>query len=977
MADDSNLSYSAQQIDELLRCSICLDRLKSPKLLPCQHTFCESPCLQQLVDRFHQIKCPECRQGHRVPYGGVSAFPTNRTILNFLDLPAQARPLPPVPNQTNDTAGDVLAEASGGTGATSNQANNNSPRQGENAQNRENTTQSNEGQRSGCGACSRQLSLSRCPHCDMVICETCKRSHMDQTRLDINRIVSQLRRGIPAFSDAVSVIENKSEQLHQRAEAGKAEITETIERYISELRNRQRLLHSEVQMWLLGEIRSLRMLQENVEVELASTASFCESTESVLQRPNQSIPDDDLVDLRRQCTNHMEIIRGYEGGNAIRLPRERRVEVAFEGNRFSQVISNFGELTVIEQNESESSGNSNINSDPSSLNSRSSSSRESSPAVFGSNSGNNDSSSNINQGRNQSSIDSALLAIGSGVNVSSRPGYSRTGADRDDTGGTSGRHGNNSSSNNGASGHSSDLTPRVTPRERMAGYIAGGSSVAPSPRATRERTAGLMMGGVSIEPGTSSGDNSASERRRNLSWELPVDFSYPPRNDLRVGNGNQSHQNRRSLQERRRHNLSDSGLVVNNRQNNPRRGNETRNQSDRRRNLTRNQTVPSTSSQNASGQDVVASTSAESSERPQGITRSRTFTREEFQAIREEDNVSRASTADPVTRPREPIRFDVDLRGNHSNGDAEETTYRVGNIDGGESTRVNVARNIYQDKGRAIIRFGHRGHNENEFVWPRGLTISRSDQIYVADSSNHRVQVFDNIGTYVKSFGSYGQDVGEFDCLAGITMNTMGEILITDRYNHRVQVFDPSGNCQLEFGEEGAGDGQMSYPWGIACDSMGFIYVCDKENHRIQVFQSNGVFARKFGRLGRQNGQFENPHYLAISSDNKVYVSDCGNHRIQVFSIYGDYIFQFGSIGTMQGQMKHPKGIAIDDQGFVVIADSGNNRIQVFRGDGRFYCMFGSYGSDNGQFKGLEGLAILGNGNVAVCDRENHRVQIF
>lgn len=259
---------------------------------------------------------------HRVPYGGVSAFPTNRTILNFLDLPARARAQQPITNQTNDGDVGAQAEACGGNGGSTNTG---TPRLQSNEPVSDNTIQSNEVQRTGCASCGRQLSLSRCSHCDAVICDTCKRSHIDQTRLDINRLVSQLRRGIPAFSDAVSVIENKSEQLHQRAEAGKAEITETIERYISELRNRQRSLHSEVQMWLLGEIRSLRMLQENVEVELASTASFCESTESVLQRPNQSIPDDDLVDLRRQCVEHMEIIRGYEGGNAIRLPRERRV----------------------------------------------------------------------------------------------------------------------------------------------------------------------------------------------------------------------------------------------------------------------------------------------------------------------------------------------------------------------------------------------------------------------------------------------------------------------------------------------------------------------------------------------------------------------------------------------------------------------------------------------------------------------------
>ena len=53
--DVNQMSYSAQHIEELLRCPICLDRFRTPKLLPCQHTFCESPCLEQLVDRLVMV----------------------------------------------------------------------------------------------------------------------------------------------------------------------------------------------------------------------------------------------------------------------------------------------------------------------------------------------------------------------------------------------------------------------------------------------------------------------------------------------------------------------------------------------------------------------------------------------------------------------------------------------------------------------------------------------------------------------------------------------------------------------------------------------------------------------------------------------------------------------------------------------------------------------------------------------------------
>ncbi len=99
-----------EQFDQLLTCCICLDRFKTPKLLPCQHSYCMEPCMEGLVDyvkrqvwshvqkntffwnhikqdMFHpQVKCPECRAEHRIPYNGIQGFPTNYTLQKFLEL---------------------------------------------------------------------------------------------------------------------------------------------------------------------------------------------------------------------------------------------------------------------------------------------------------------------------------------------------------------------------------------------------------------------------------------------------------------------------------------------------------------------------------------------------------------------------------------------------------------------------------------------------------------------------------------------------------------------------------------------------------------------------------------------------------------------------------------------------------------------------------------------------------------------------
>uniref|UniRef100_A0A182YKS2 RING-type domain-containing protein n=1 Tax=Anopheles stephensi TaxID=30069 RepID=A0A182YKS2_ANOST len=216
-------------------------------------------------------------------------------------------------------------------------------------------------------------------------------------------------------------------------------------------------------------------------------------------------------------------------------------------------------------------------------------------------------------------------------------------------------------------------------------------------------------------------------------------------------------------------------------------------------------------------------------------------------------------------------------------------------------------RTQYLQKRRQLFQIGGRGSEPGSFTWPRGIAVGPDNSIVVADSSNHRVQVFDSNGIFVKEFGQYGNGDGEFDCLAGVAVNRIGQFIIADRYNHRIQVLDPAGRFLRSFGSQGTTDGKFNYPWGITTDALGFIYVCDKENHRIQVFQSDGSFIGKFGTCGKEKGQLEHPHYIAVSNTNRVIVSDSNNHRVQIFDVNGRVLTTFGGEGSEEGQFKFPR----------------------------------------------------------------------
>ena len=82
MATNNELSES---VTKLLECSICLEQMSIPKVLPCQHTFCLNCLTKTVYSIMKQIQCAICRKLHNLPNNGVKGFPNNLTLMTLID----------------------------------------------------------------------------------------------------------------------------------------------------------------------------------------------------------------------------------------------------------------------------------------------------------------------------------------------------------------------------------------------------------------------------------------------------------------------------------------------------------------------------------------------------------------------------------------------------------------------------------------------------------------------------------------------------------------------------------------------------------------------------------------------------------------------------------------------------------------------------------------------------------------------------
>ena len=94
-------------------------------------------------------------------------------------------------------------------------------------------------------------------------------------------------------------------------------------------------------------------------------------------------------------------------------------------------------------------------------------------------------------------------------------------------------------------------------------------------------------------------------------------------------------------------------------------------------------------------------------------------------------------------------------------------------------------------------------------------------------------------GNLLLQFGTYGSGDGQFKDPTDITIGKSDNIYVTDQNNNRVEIFDSKGNFLSEFGTFGSGDGQFADPLGIAVDKSGNIYVVDQNNERVEIFSTN------------------------------------------------------------------------------------------------------------------------------------------
>ena len=261
---------------------------------------------------------------------------------------------------------------------------------------------------------------------------------------------------------------------------------------------------------------------------------------------------------------------------------------------------------------------------------------------------------------------------------------------------------------------------------------------------------------------------------------------------------------------------------------------------------------------------------------------------------------------------------------------------------------------------------GKKGTAPGELNCPYGVAINEAtNQIFVANYSNHRIEIFSETGEYLNQLGElyypHGIAIHENSLfVSSIWSDTISKYSLTDF------------SLVKQIGGVGTNNGEFKHPRQLTTDPNGHVYIADCYNNRICVLDTDLHHMRNI-----THQSISQPYDLKLSHD-RIYVL-CPNKNpcMLVLSIEGEMLHSLISMGDGMDVLR-PLYFCLDRNNNFVISDIRTHCIRVFSPAGDLLHTIGREGHEQGMFYQPTGIAITPNRKlVCVSDNENYGLQIY
>ncbi len=286
---------------------------------------------------------------------------------------------------------------------------------------------------------------------------------------------------------------------------------------------------------------------------------------------------------------------------------------------------------------------------------------------------------------------------------------------------------------------------------------------------------------------------------------------------------------------------------------------------------------------------------------------------------------------------------------------------------------------------------------------PVGVAVDSKGNVYFTDTGNHRVRRVTPEGLITTVAGTGDPGMRGDGGLAAeaflngptyVAVDAFDNVYVADTGNHRVRVFAPGGVIRTlvgtgrgEFSNDGllAGETSLNAPVGLAFDREGRLYISERAMHRVRRVRTDGRVETVAGTSIRGNGGeggdallagLNAPGALAVDGQGNVYIADAGSTL---------RVVEGGKIRTLLRDLSGIEGLAATANGVVYLSETGRQRVRRLLVSGDVETIAGRLGengfnADAGPATDLTlnepaGLALAPDGSLVLADRLNDRLR--
>ena len=186
---------------------------------------------------------------------------------------------------------------------------------------------------------------------------------------------------------------------------------------------------------------------------------------------------------------------------------------------------------------------------------------------------------------------------------------------------------------------------------------------------------------------------------------------------------------------------------------------------------------------------------------------------------------------------------------------------------------------VFSPEGEILRTFGKHGTGEGEFLFPVSACEDASGNLYVCEyGSNDRVQKFTKDGDFIAAFGGFGTGPGQFQRPAGIIWHD-GSIYVADSTNHRIQVFSDTGEFTRVLGGT-ENPIALKFPYDIVMGDNGAIYAAEWGAGRVTAIGLDGKLIGRYRKSPGSPEALRTPWGITFHPKGRILVADTGNRRI-------------------------------------------------------------------------------------------------